>query len=246
MVSEFNEMSCAEATDAAAELALGALAGRERARALAHLDRCGNCQETVCRLAVISDAMLRLLANSEPPPGFETRVLARTGMTSAGSATRASGARARRGQVTGCAGEGRVVPRRVRDLRKVIAVVACSLAVFAAALGGWGLRRPAQRPEPLLLSASLVSPSGHAVGQVFAYAGGSGWMYVWVDTGSGDGSVTCQLTSKGGGVTTIGKFWLADGHGDWGGPSGVAISAGSGARLVTAWGTVVATAVFTR
>jgi len=38
-MSEQNEMGCAEFADAAAELALGVLTGRERARALAHHQR---------------------------------------------------------------------------------------------------------------------------------------------------------------------------------------------------------------
>ena len=44
-MSELNEMGCAEFAGVAAELALGVLTGRERARALAHLDRCDACRE---------------------------------------------------------------------------------------------------------------------------------------------------------------------------------------------------------
>ena len=79
-MSELNEMGCAGFADVAAELALGALTGRERAEALAHLDRCAACQEHVRQLTVTGQELLRLLPPEEPPPGFETRVLERLGL----------------------------------------------------------------------------------------------------------------------------------------------------------------------
>jgi hypothetical protein len=72
-------MSCRELAGVVAELALGALTGRERGRALAHLEWCDACQERVERLSVTSDDLLGLLPDREPPPGFWMRVLARTG-----------------------------------------------------------------------------------------------------------------------------------------------------------------------
>jgi hypothetical protein len=76
-MSELNEMGCAGFADVRAEVALGVLTGRERAAAVAHLDRCTACQESVCRLAVTGEKLLQLLPVREPPPGFETRVLER-------------------------------------------------------------------------------------------------------------------------------------------------------------------------
>ena len=76
-MSELNDMGCAGFADVAAELALGVLTGRERAEALAHLDRCPACQENVRQLTVTGEQLLRLLPVGRPPPGFETRVLER-------------------------------------------------------------------------------------------------------------------------------------------------------------------------
>jgi hypothetical protein len=76
-VTGLDEMTCGELADAAAELALGALTGRERARAILHLDYCATCQERVSRLAVTGDDLLGLLPDRDPPPEFETGVLAR-------------------------------------------------------------------------------------------------------------------------------------------------------------------------
>jgi hypothetical protein len=244
VMSELNEMGCAGVADEAAELALGALPGRERARVLAHLDGCGTCRENVCRLTMTGEALLGLLPGSEPPLGFETGVMARTGLSHAVPGAGARTRPAREGQRAGLAGAGRMVSRRAFGWRRMLAVAACALAVAGAGLGGWGLR-PAARPSwPLLRSAALISPAHHPVGQIFAYAGGSRWLYMWVDADSGDGIVTCQVTGRDGRVITVGTFWLAGGHGAWSSPDGADSSWLSGARLVAADGTVVATATF--
>ena len=73
-MSELNQMGCAGFADVTAELALGVLTGRERAEALAHLDRCAACQENVCQLVVAGEELVGLLPAREPPPGFETWV----------------------------------------------------------------------------------------------------------------------------------------------------------------------------
>jgi hypothetical protein len=83
-VSELNDMGCAGFADVAAELALGALTGRERAEALGHLDRCAACQKQVRQLMATGEELLRLLPAEAPPPGFETRVLERLGLGAQG------------------------------------------------------------------------------------------------------------------------------------------------------------------
>ena len=68
-------MTCAQLHDVAAELALGVLTGRERATAIAHLDRCRACREEVRQLMAVGGLLPELLSPAEPPAGFETRVL---------------------------------------------------------------------------------------------------------------------------------------------------------------------------
>ena len=47
-MSDLNkQMGCDEFADAAAELALGVLTGRDRAKAIAHLDQCDACRENI-------------------------------------------------------------------------------------------------------------------------------------------------------------------------------------------------------
>jgi hypothetical protein len=61
----------------APELALGVLSGDERATALAHLARCPACQATLDDLARVADHLLLLTPITQPPIGFESRVMAR-------------------------------------------------------------------------------------------------------------------------------------------------------------------------
>ncbi|MER6226239.1 zf-HC2 domain-containing protein, partial [Streptomyces sp900105755] len=93
---------CAKLREAGAELALGVLPGRERAEAVAHLDGCADCREYVRRLTGIGDRLIGLLPESDPPPGFETRVarsLAEQAAGAEGARRPAYAAQVRRGRV---------------------------------------------------------------------------------------------------------------------------------------------------
>jgi hypothetical protein len=79
-MSEYGDMGCDRFADVAAELSLGVLTGRERADALAHLEHCDACRETVRQLTQTGEQLLGLLPAVEPPAGFETRVLSRLGI----------------------------------------------------------------------------------------------------------------------------------------------------------------------
>ena len=130
-------------------------------------------------------------------------------------------------------------------MRRVLAAAAVCLAVIAAGLGGWRIGvgvAPAASP---LMSASLVSASSQHVGQVSYYSRDPEWLYMSVDMGSGDGIVTCQVIDANGRVATVGSFKLADGYGAWGSPDPGELGELTGARLVSATGTVLATGTFT-
>jgi len=76
-MTERAAMTCAHLHDVVAELALGALVGRERAAALAHLERCRHCRQDVGRLMVAGEQLLELLPPARPPAGFQDRVCQR-------------------------------------------------------------------------------------------------------------------------------------------------------------------------
>ena len=65
-----------------------------------------------------------------------------------------------------------------------------------------------------------------------------------MDIRVGTGTVICQLVSPDGNVVTLGSFWLDAGYGTWGSPGPVGHGQFTGARLVSADGTILATARF--
>jgi anti-sigma factor RsiW len=267
-MSELNDMTCAELADVAAELALGVLTGRERAVAVAHLDRCDECREHVRQLMATGEQLVELLPPAEPPAGFETRVLARLGLPAPAQKepreetypqliSRRDGA-ARRGtsrsgtrpgaDQPGAPPSGPSGARRPGRMRRVVASVAVGFAVIAAGLGGWsigaGTAPAATSAAGPLTSASLLSSTHREVGDIFLYNGTSRWVYMSVDMGTGNEAVTCQLIGKDGRVTTLGTFRLADGYGSWGSPDPGNAGALQGAQLVDDHGAVLATAQF--
>jgi hypothetical protein len=251
-MSELNDMACAELADVAAELALGVLTGRERAMAVAHLGGCDACREDVRQLMATGEHLLELLPPAEPPAGFETRVLERLGLSSPVKEdayprlirpTADRRGTDRTGAPPARPGGG----RRTGRLRRALAATAMGLALIAAGLGGWrfGVGASPTSASGDLASASLLSATHQNVGNIFLYSGTRQWLYMSVDMESGQETVTCEVVATDGRVTKIGTFQLADGYGSWGSPDPGNVGTLSGARLLSANGTVLATATFT-
>jgi hypothetical protein len=221
-----NEMDCDDLAEMAAELALGVLTGRERAQAIMHLDRCGTCRERIRDLAVTGEELLGLLPGREPPAGFETRVMGRLGFTGR---------------------QRRHPPGRLWWML----AAAAPTNIVAAGLGGWEMRgtAPASPPAgsvapPALHTAALTTASHQRIGTIFLYDGRPGWLYINVDTGSGTGTIICQLEGRDGSVITLGSFRLTVGYGHWGSPEPLPPAIVTGARLTTTSGKALATASF--
>src|SRR6516162_7841538 len=62
------------------ELALGVLTGRERVRALAHVESCPRCAEELEQLSRAADAVLQVAPEVEPPMGFEVNLFEQMGV----------------------------------------------------------------------------------------------------------------------------------------------------------------------
>ncbi|WP_181449541.1 hypothetical protein [Streptomyces cyaneus] len=252
------DRDCERLRAVADELALGILPGQERAEAIAHLDRCPACREHVEQLTLVADGLLSLLPDSEPPAGFETRVTdglrlnrpARRRRPRAGVAVAAATAIALGfgfgGWAVGTAIEGTSAPSSPRS--------------------------EPSGSEHELLEASLLTVDHRPVGRIFAYTGSPGWVYMSVDLGPGwsgsdsrpadesgsedetagsreaypeAGEISCRLERTDGTSVHIGEFPLDDaGRGHWGAPTRVAPDTVSGARLLAADGSVLATAHF--
>ena len=131
-------------------------------------------------------------------------------------------------------------------MRRMLAAAAVGLAVIAAGLGGWriGVGTSTSSAATHLTTASLLSGTHQQVGSIFLYSGTPSWLYMSVDMDSGQQTVTCQVVGTDGRVTTVGSFQLADGYGAWGSPDPGNVGPLTGARLVSANGTVLATATF--
>jgi hypothetical protein len=271
-MSTRDDMTCAELHDMSAELALGVLLGRQRAAALAHLERCKACREDVRQLMVTGGQLLELLPPAEPPAGFETRVLKRLGVPTPPEGRSeprplptgehrprhrspprggVHPGRDRPWSATGIGPTG-VGPtgtgsRRPGRVRRALAATAMGLAVIAAGLGGWRIGVGPSLLSPAaarLSSASLVSATHVSVGHVFLSPGTPRWLFMHVDMGSGNDYVTCQVVGTDGRASTIGRFLLKDGHAVWGSPDPGNVGPLTAVRLIFANGTVLATATF--
>lgn len=156
-----NADGCTWVDEVAAELALGLLSGAERAEALAHMERCGRCQDEVASLTGVAEQLLLLAPEIPPPAGFESRVLAR--IDPVPEALRPSGSSG-----TGRSGVDRPRNRqRSRPWRSVLGAVAAVLVVVVGAAGVWvAFADDDNHGEVAVTVADLRSDhDGHVVGQ---------------------------------------------------------------------------------
>jgi hypothetical protein len=231
-------VNCDKFADVAAELALGVLTGRERAEAVPQLDRCDACREDVRELAFTGEELLLLLPEVTPPAGFEYQVRDQLGIT--GSRPHRRRRPARSHLLAAAAAVILAVGGGLADWAAgtTAGAGAQTAAGAAGAASGPGVLRPAM----------LTTAQHQVIGRVFlddeGYLGNSGWVYVSVDGGTGNGTVICQLLGRDGRVTTIGSFGLDGGSGYWGSPESMRGTTVVGARLLAEDGHVLASATF--
>ncbi len=265
-LDDMDDMSCDEFAEVAAELALGVLTGRERAAALAHLDGCESCREHVRELTMVGDELLALLPPQEPPAGFESRVLDRLGLTAPGQPSSDVAGQRPADVPSQPSADVRVLTderaKRRADRphrpawppgslsRRLLAAAAVAVALVGGGVG-WGLRdatapASASSQTSALSSASFVTSDHQVVGQAFVYNESPWWTYMSVNLeGLGDATVKCQLEEADGHFKDVGEFRLSNGYGSWASsPYTAGPGAIMGARLLSANGTVLATATF--
>ncbi|MFF8992055.1 hypothetical protein ACF09H_19320 [Streptomyces sp. NPDC014983] len=240
-----SDANCEKLREIGAELALGVLPGRERAEAVAHLDRCADCRELVRQLTLVGDRLIGLLPCQEPPLGFETRVARSLAQQAAAD-----------GRAPARASAFPVLRRRARRARVRRAAAAAGLAVVAG-FAGWGIGTAVEtvtaspphavESEPMLVGdMTSGTAGGPSIGEVYAHPGSPGWIFVTVDlAGHGTaytGRVSCVLERSDGTTVRVGDFSVRDGRGHWGATAPVDPDSVSGARLTSADGTVLARA----
>lgn len=221
------ELTCQQCQELAAELALDVLPGRDRAEALAHLDGCAGCRETVAALTATADRLVELLPGAEPSAGFEQRV-----MTALAPPP----------------------PPRARRWR--VAVAAAGLAIVLAT-GGWMLGRASHDlPQPetdaqagvrTVMFAPLTTEN-RQIGEAYVYPGQPSWVYLALDidndTDVPSSTVRCELVRRDGSTVAVGTVPIAKGYRGWGGPAAVDRETLATARLINSNGHTVATAHF--
>lgn len=211
---------CSEVRDLAPELALGILAGDERADGLSHLGACADCRMLVDELSRTADALLLLAREEEPGLGFEDRVIGRM---------RAGGRR-------------RV--RRWLAAAALAAVVASAASAFLVHRAGDRERRLAREYAAVLetlggtlLRAGILEASGgHDAGHVFLYDGEMPWLFVAVEDAGAGGEYEIELELAGGERVRMRGIRVRDGRGSWGGTAAVGTSRVRYVRLLDAAG----------
>jgi hypothetical protein len=226
MSDDVKEHGCEEYGDELAELALGVLTGRERARVLSHVESCPRCAEELEILARAADSVVQAAPEMEPPLGFEVRLFERMGLTE-------------------------VTPRRrrIRPSRWVPAVVGVAAAALAL---GLGLSLTSSSPTPTVtaqqpngthrvVTAALVE-DGETVGHVMTVAGAKPWISMMIADSSAHGRVNCVVVTDDGVTHRVGTFVANKGYGAWISPLPVNPDDLRAAEVVSPGGTVIATA----
>jgi hypothetical protein len=179
-------VDCAELREVSVELALGDLSGSERADAVSHLGSCPMCGQLVGDLTRVAEELLLLAPELEPPPGFESRVLARL--------------------------TDQARPRRFR-LRSLVAAAA---ALVMLAVGGGLLVQTVDRDDrpETVRTALAISASGRATCRVVVHGERPASLVVSIDGPAGTTwEYLVEAQPSEGAAIPVGRFALDDGHG---------------------------------
>lgn len=184
-------MTCAELEALAAELALGTISGAERAGALDHLAGCAACRQLVEELAGVADRMLLLAPVAEPPPGFESKVLARMGVAAPVRELRP--------------------PRR---RRLVVGIAAVALVAAMSTAGATWLARDSERPVEVR-TALAADNEGRWTCRAVVYGAKPTWLVVSLDRmdGSNNSYSVEALRAGSSSPVPVGSLTLEQGHG---------------------------------
>jgi hypothetical protein len=162
-------MTCEQTRSLASELALGITDGAERAQAIEHLARCADCRRAVAELSEVTDELLLLVPEREPPVGFESRVLMRVKPAPANLRRRR---RARRALAV-------LAPAAVTAA--IATVVVLSATSDDRRLAGQYRAALAAAHGTSFEAARLHAPANLPAGVVYAYRGAPSWIFLYLD-----------------------------------------------------------------
>lgn len=209
---------CKELDDQLEALALGAVPEPTRSQMHAHIATCAECRGRFDEVLGLSDRLLALAPQHEPPAGFESRVLDRLNVPDSLAWPTAA---------------------------KLVGVAAALLIVLAA-VGAVAIDRRV-RDEGLTIARSgvIVRGDGSQVGDVQLIGGDRPFVLVALDhPNPGPGSVSCQLELPDGRTVIVGSWSYEDVRGGvWAAGLDEASLAAVAMQIVDADGTVLASAV---
>jgi hypothetical protein len=210
-------MTCDAVVASAAEYALGILPSPERSAVAAHILRCPACREEVATLQSIGEQLADLVPGTEPPLGFDRRVMAQIGMA--------------------------MKPAR-QKFRVLVTLAAAAALAFATTLGGVLTAHNSNHHGRPALASAVVYSGGHAVGEAYVYPGQPPWFVMTVSGAHVSGDVECLLVDASGTRSPVGWFNLTGGKGSWGSPWPSTPERMRGVLLEDAKGNVIASGAF--
>ncbi|MBQ0906019.1 hypothetical protein [Micromonospora sp. U21] len=218
---------CPDVRGVLPELATGAAAGDDRAWALAHVARCQDCRRELHHLTTTADAVLLLAPSVDPPPQFESSVLARLDAAPA-------------------------PPPRRRFVARRRVVAALAIAVSLLVGGGGGAlfvqsrtaedrRLAGQYRQTLavangryLKATTLTTADARPAGTVFLYQGNPSWVLVTITAAPADGPYAAFAVNRAGAMHPIGTCQVTNRTGTYGYQLRLAVAEVSQIRLQSA------------
>jgi hypothetical protein len=218
---------CARFVEQLEELAIGDLAEPERGILLAHAGTCHECRVRLDDLLALTDSLLSLAPQHEPPPGFETRVLDRLGVAPAAMAAQS----------------------RRRGGRRWAVLSAAALVLVVAAIGAVLVVRDDDDPTEIasgriVSSGEIRNRDGERTGSVQLVDGEHPFALVTIDRPRQRGTeVRCELQLADGTTVDIGSWDYDDVERHmWAAGIDTSLLAATSMRVIAEDGTVVATA----
>ena len=215
-MSLVTETICGKVRSLTAEFSLGILSSHERADIAAQLQGCDDCRAEIDSMMLIASRLLDLVPGTEPPLGFDRRVLGRL--------------------------PGRNRRRRTRRRVAVGAAAAATALIFGSL--GWVTGHDADGSTRHIVLTAVFHRGDRPVGKVFAYQTQSPWVVMTIRGSSASGIVTCELEYRDRTTMRLGAFELIRGSAWWGAPDPTGFTGVIGVRVVDRDGRVVASAVF--
>lgn len=226
---------CGQERGRLVELALGVLAGDERADLVDHVGHCAACRAELSELVQVADLLVQAVPEDEPPAGFEASVLARLPQAgraeepaSAGVSAplRAVGSPGRSGRSGRHVGRGRLL---LLGAAALVVLVGAGFALgrgtttsppVPSALGSEYAHTLRTLGGRALLAGQLRAPDGRRVGEAFIYEGVHPWpSWIFVQATSSDPPGRERIVvmdASGKALVRLSDLRYSGGTGSWG------------------------------